>query len=168
MWGIGVPIAGAIADKYGAVKVIGLGALVYAAGIYGMSTAETGSALYLAGGLLTGLGVAFTAFSLAMAAMARVVSDDRRSFVLGLGTAAGSLGQVIFSPLSQGFISAFGWQQALVLQAAIVFVLIPLAWALPSSGNSSQTGAHSQSLKEAVQEAFAHRGFVLLLSLIHI
>ena len=162
MWGIGVPIAGAIADKYGAVKVIGLGALVYAAGIYGMSTAETGSALYLAGGLLTGLGVAFTAFSLAMAAMARVVSDDRRSFVLGLGTAAGSLGQVIFSPLSQGFISAFGWQQALVLQAAIVFVLIPLAWALPSSGNSNQPGAHNQSLKEAVQEAFAHRGFVLL------
>lgn len=162
MWGIGVPIAGAIADKYGAVKVIGIGTLVYAAGMYGMSTAETGTMLYLTAGLLTGLGVAFTAFSLAMAAMARVVSADRRSFVLGLGTAAGSLGQVIFSPLSQGFINSFGWQQALVLQAGIVLLLIPLAFALPSSGNSAANDANSQSLGNAVQEAFAHRGFVLL------
>lgn len=163
MWGIGVPIAGAIADKFGAVKVIGIGALIYAAGIYGMANSDTGSMLYLTGGVLTGVGVAFTAFSLAMAAMARVVSADRRSFVLGLGTAAGSLGQVVFSPLSQGFINAFGWQQALVLQAAIVLVLVPLALALPGSdGSASGASAHNQSLKEAVQEAFAHRGFVLL------
>ena len=162
MWGIGVPIAGAIADKYGAARVIVFGALLYGAGIYGMSTADTGTALYITGGLLTGLGVAFTAFSLAMAAMARVVSTDRRSFVLGLGTAAGSLGQVIFSPLSQGFISAFGWQQALVLQAALVMVLIPLAFALPLAPNVSQATEQSQSLREAVREAFAHRGFVLL------
>lgn len=162
MWGIGVPIAGAIADKYGAVRVIGLGAVVYGLGIYGMSSAETGTALYLTGGLLTGLGVAFTAFSLAMAAMARVVSADRRSFVLGLGTAAGSLGQVIFSPLSQGFINSFGWQQALVLQAAIVMLLIPLALALPLSAGNNQAEGQDQSLKQAVQEAFAHRGFLLL------
>jgi len=162
MWGLGVPIAGAIADKHGAVKVIGVGAVLYSLGIFGMSTAETGTALYLTGGLLTGLGVAFTAFSLAMATMARVVSADRRSFVLGLGTAAGSFGQVIFSPLSQGFISSFGWQQALVLQAGIVLVLIPLALALPMSANKGQADEHDQSLKEAVHEAFAHRGFVLL------
>jgi MFS family permease len=162
MWGIGVPIAGAIADKYGAVRVIGIGAVVYGLGIYGMSSAETGTALYLTGGLLTGLGVAFTAFSLAMAAMARVVSADRRSFVLGLGTAAGSLGQVIFSPLSQGFINSFGWQHALVLQAGIVMLLVPLALALPLSAGNSQAAEQGQSLKQAVQEAFAHRGFVLL------
>ncbi len=162
MWGIGVPIAGAISDKYGAARVIAIGAVMYGLGIYGMSTAETGTALHLTGGILTGLGVAFTAFSLAMAAMARVVSADRRSFVLGLGTAAGSFGQVIFSPLSQGFISAFGWQQALVLQAGLVLVLIPLALALPLVSSSSQVAESKQSLKEAVQEAFAHRGFVLL------
>lgn len=162
MWGIGVPVAGAIADKYGPTKVIAIGTVVYGLGVYGMSVAETGTALYVTGGLLTGLGVAFTAFSLAMAAMARVVSADRRSFVLGLGTAAGSLGQVIFSPLSQGFISVFGWQQALVLQAGIVMVLIPLALALPSSASTNQVESESQTLREAVQEALAHRGFVLL------
>ena len=81
MWGIGLPIAGAIADRFGASKVILFGALVYAVGVYGMSVAETSGALYLTAGLITGTGVAFTAFSLAMAAMARVVGPERLSLI---------------------------------------------------------------------------------------
>lgn len=163
MWGIGVPIAGAVSDRFGPARVIGLGAIVYAAGVYGMSVSESGSMFYLTGGLLTGVGVAFTAFSLAMAAMAKVVSPDQRSFVLGLGTAAGSLGQVIFSPLSQGFIASFGWQQALVLQAGIALVLIPLALLLPNGhANAAGNAGDQQSLKGALGEAMGHRGFVLL------
>lgn len=163
MWGIGVPIAGAIADRFGPVKVIALGAIVYSAGVYGMSVSDTGTMLYLTAGLLTGVGVAFTAFSLAMAAMVRVVGPDKRSFVLGLGTAAGSCGQVLFSPLSQSFISSFGWQQALFIQACLVLLLIPLAMALPGiSDTDGSAEADKQSLSGAVSEAFAHRGFVLL------
>ncbi len=162
MWGIGLPIAGAIADRFGASKVILLGALVYAAGIYGMSVAETTGALHLTAGLLTGTGVAFTAFSLAMAAMVRVVGPEKRSMVLGLGTAAGSFGQVLFSPISQGFISSFGWQDALLLQAAIVMVLIPLAMMLPGENSGAGGTDDGQSLRGALQEAISHKGFVLL------
>ena len=162
IWGVGVPIAGAISDRFGPARVIAVGAIVYALGVYGMSVSETGTMFYLTGGILTGVGVAFTAFSLAMAAMAKVVSADRRSFVLGLGTAAGSLGQVVFSPVSQGFISAFGWQQALVLQAGIALLLIPLAMLLPQKGSAAPTGTVEQSLGGALSEAMGHRGFVLL------
>lgn len=162
MWGIGVPVAGALSDRFGPTRVIALGAIVYAVGVFGMSISETGSMFYLTGGLLTGIGVAFTAFSLAMAAMAKVVSADRRSFVLGLGTAAGSFGQVVFSPLSQGFIASFGWQQALVLQACIAFLLIPLAMVLPKHDGSVAAGAAEQTLRGAIGEAMSHRGFVLL------
>ncbi len=162
MWGIGVPVAGAISDRFGPTRVIALGAVVYAIGVYGMSISETGSMFYLTGGILTGIGVAFTAFSLAMAAMAKVVSADKRSFVLGLGTAAGSFGQVAFSPLSQGFISSFGWQQALVLQACIAFLLIPLAMVLPRQADVAAAGMAEQSLRGAIGEAMSHRGFVLL------
>ena len=162
MWGIGLPIAGAIADRFGASRVILFGAIVYAIGVYGMSIAETSTAFYMTAGVITGTGVAFTAFSLAMAAMARVVGPEQRSMVLGLGTAAGSFGQVLFSPLSQGFISAFGWQQALLLQAAIVMVLIPLAMLLPSAKSAGANAADDQSLSSALSEAFGHRGFVLL------
>ncbi len=162
MWGIGLPIAGALADRFGAAKVIFAGALIYAVGIYGMSVTESASMFHMTAGVITGTGVAFTAFSLAMAAMARVVGAERRSMVLGLGTAAGSLGQVLFSPISQGFISVFGWQQALLLQAAFVLFLIPLALLLPSAGNAAERAGDQQSLTGALSEAFGHRGFVLL------
>jgi len=162
VWGLGVPVAGAIADRFGAGRVIMVGAVVYAVGLYGMSIAETGSALHMTAGVLTGAGVAFTAFSLAMAAMAKVVGPDKRSLVLGLGTAAGSCGQVLFSPLSQGLISSYGWQQALLLQAGIALVLIPLAMALPRSAAATDNAAQEQTLSAALGEALAHRGFVLL------
>jgi len=73
LWGLGVPIAGAVADKFGPMRVLMLGAVIYCLGIWGMAGAQSAMALHLFGGLLTGLGVAFTAFSIAMAAMARVV-----------------------------------------------------------------------------------------------
>ena len=161
VWGIGVPIAGALADRFGASWVIAIGAFVYAAGLYGMSIAETGTALHLTAGILTGSGVAFTAFSLAMASMVKVVGPEKRSLILGLGTAAGSCGQVIFSPLSQGFITSFGWQEALLIQACFALVLVPLAFVLPGN-TSSVTKDNEQKLSAALSEALAHRGFVLL------
>lgn len=162
MWGLGLPFAGALADKFGPVRVIAGGALAYAVGIYGMSVTESGLALQFTGGVLTGLGVAFTAFSLALASMVRVVGPHKRSMALGLGTAAGSFGQVLFSPLSQGFISAWGWSTALLWLAAISLVLIPLATVLPDDPDLSGESASQQGLKDALREAAGHRGYVLL------
>jgi MFS family permease len=162
LWGLGVLIAGALADRFGPVRVIALGTLVYAAGLWGMSVADSAQMFYLAGGLLTGIGVAFTAFSLALAAMARIVGPERRSFALGLGTAAGSFGQVVFSPISQGFIHFYGWQQALVLLSMMVLVLIPLALLLPKDTAIKGEPVSNQSMAQALREALAHRGYVLL------
>lgn len=162
LWGVALPFAGAFADRVGPVRVIALGALIYAAGVWGMSAAESSFALYLTGGILTGTGIAFSAFSIALAAMARVVAAQKRSLVLGLGTAAGSFGQVLFSPIAQGFISAFGWHTTLLVFAATTLVMIPLALLLPSDpADPAQAGAQ-QSVAQAMAEALAHRGFVLL------
>jgi predicted MFS family arabinose efflux permease len=121
-----------------------------------------GFALHLTGGLLTGIGIAFTAFSLALAAMVRVVGAEKRSLTLGLGTAAGSAGQVVFSPLGQGFITAFGWNTALLILAAITLVMIPLALALPNDPTARGELHSDQTIGEAVREAVGHRGYVLL------
>lgn len=163
LWGIGVPIAGALADKHGPVRVISLGAVLYAIGVYGLATAETTTMLHITCGLITGLGIAFSAFSLAMAAMAKVVKAENRALAMGLGTAAGSLGQVIFSPLSQSAITQYGWQFALFAMAGSVLLMIPLALALPGKdSNNGVTQAQEQKLTSAIHEAFNHRAFILL------
>ncbi len=164
LWGLGVPFASALADKYGPAHVLAGGAILYALGTAGMAIAESPMALQLFGGILTGLGVAFTAFSIALAAIVRVVGPHRQSLALGLGTAAGSFGQVIFPPLGQAFIAAYGWDTALVILAVMVVVIAPLAYVLP--GNADQGAASAaqpdQTITEALREAARHRGFVLL------
>ena len=162
LWGLAVPIAGAVADKYGPMRVLMLGAICYSLGIIGMANSESTVSLNLFGGLLTGLGVAFTSFSIAMAAIARVVSPERRSLALGLGTAAGSLGQVVFSPLALLWIHSYGWHDALYLHAVVILFILPLAFALPSDVKAKGEALSNQSLTDALREARVHRGFILL------
>ena len=162
LWGIGVPVAGAIADRYGPGLVIAVGAVIYGMGVAGMAVSDSGLALHLSAGLLVGTGVAFTSFSLALAAIARVVSPERRSLALGFGTAAGSLGQVVFSPFSQALISSYGWYDSLVLVSFITLVMIPLAFTLPSTGRAPGEPHSDQTMSEALGEAMSHRGYVLL------
>ena len=164
MWGIGVPFAGMLADKYGARKILVGGAVVYALGIWGMANAQTGNAFYVFAGFTTGLGVAFTAFSLALAVIAKAVGPERRSMALGIGAAAGSAGQVVFSPFAQAMISAYGWHSALLVLAASVLIIIPVALLLPRGrGQAEELAAKAeQTFSQAMHEAFSHKGYVLL------
>jgi len=162
LWGLGAFAAGALADRFGPVKVIVFGALAYAAGIYGMTVADSSLMLHLTGGILTGIGVAFTGFALVMAAMAKVVGPEKRSLILGLGTAAGSFGQVIFTPMGQAFIEIFGWSNALLLLAGCAMVVLPLAFVLPNNPGANTDTSNTLTMGQALQEALNHRGFVLL------
>ena len=161
-WGLSLPFAGALADRFGPVWVILSGAVMYAVAVYGMSIAETPMVLHLTGGILAGMGIAFSAFTIAMASMARVVGPERRTMVLGIGTAAGSLGQFLFSPIAQGFIGAWGWVTALVLLASILLVMVPLSFVLPNDPNQTVGETADQTMIEALREAGSHLGFILL------
>ncbi|MDN2583232.1 MFS transporter [Aquibium sp. ELW1220] len=165
-WGLGTPIFGALADRFGTWRVLALSGVMYAAGLIVMANAETATGLYIGGGVLVGLGIASGSFGIVLAAFARNVAPERRSLAFGIGTAAGSAGMFIFAPLSQGLIDAYGWYDSLLVLSAIMLVIPVLA--IPLRGNSSsgtqrQTDI-AQSAGEALREAVGHRSYLLLVS----
>lgn len=110
IWGIATPIAGMLADRYGSARVLMAGAAIYCIGILMMAFTTSVPMFNLGGGVLVGIGIAFSSFSIVMAALGRIVPPDRRSWAFGIATASGSLGQFIFSPLGAMMVSAYGWQ----------------------------------------------------------
>ena len=162
VWGVGMALAGAAVDRHGPVWVIAGGALVYALGIWGMTVSTTGAMLFFTGGVLPGLGVAFTGFPLAIAAMVKTVGPGHRWLIMGAGTAAGSVGQIIFSPFMQGMIDRFGWNDALVILSVSTLIILPLALLLPNHANVEEPDTEGQTMKMALSEAIHHRGYVLL------
>jgi len=166
-WGFGTPIFGALADKYGTWRVLALSGLMYSSGLVLMAFADTPGMLHLSAGLLVGLGVASGSFGIVLAAFARNVAPERRSFVFGLGTAAGSAGMFLFAPLGQGLISAFGWHDSLLIMGAMMLVIPALAIPLRGNartGGSVQQAVFEQTAGQALREALAHRSYVLLVS----
>ncbi|MET1414062.1 MFS transporter [Roseibium sp. HPY-6] len=164
VWGIGQPFAGMFADRFGTWKSMTIGALLYCAGLLIMIDAESAVALHVSAGILIGLGIAFSSFSLVLAAFGRTVSPEQRSLAFGIGTASGSLGQFLFAPMGGALIANIGWQDTLIVFAGLV-ALIPLL-AIALRGKSEQppgtSVANDQKISSAVAEAFKTRGFILL------
>src|ERR671914_862751 len=163
LWGLGQPFAGAIADRYGAGRVLAAGGAVYAAGVALMSTSTTPATVTLTGGVLVGLGLAGGSFTIVIAAFARLVRPDRRSWAMGVATAAGSMGQFLFAPLGQGFISAYGPATALVLLAGFVALVPILAGSLSGRGENDEAEAEV-STRDALGIALRHPSYLLLTS----
>jgi|TARA_B100002003_G_C14098575_1_gene528360 predicted MFS family arabinose efflux permease len=161
IWGLGQPVAGMIADRFGTARVLALGGLLYGLGVYGMAQASSPSMLYMTGGLLVGLGMSGASFSLVLAALGRMVPERHRTLAFGLTTAAGSMGQFLLVPLGQKFLEAYGWSTALMLLAVIVALIIPLSTAM--RGRAEEVaGAVKQSMGEAMREAGRHSGYLYL------
>jgi MFS family permease len=163
LWGIGQPFAGALADRLGAARVLAAGGAVYALGIVLMAVSTSGATLSLTGGVLVGLGLSGGSFTIVIAAFARLVDEERRSWAMGLATAMGSLGQFVFAPLGQGFISAYGPATALVLIGGCVALVPVLAVAL-RGGDDTPEAAARESSSVAVREALTHPSYLLLTS----
>ena len=161
LWGAFVPFTGAIADRFGAGRVLVLSALTYIAGLVLMGFSSTPLAFQLSGGLLIGLALSGTTFGVVMGVVAKVVSPEKRSVALGIVGAGGSFGQFAMVPYGQALISGFGWMSALVILGVLAFLIIPLAAGL--SGRLVATGHGApQTAGEAFGEAFGQKSFHFL------
>jgi MFS family permease len=160
VWGATQPFAGMVADKYGTARVVIVGGLLYAIGLFAMAHAATPAMLVLSSGLLIGFGLSGVTYSVVSGVLGRSYPPEKRSMVLGISAAAGSFGQFAMLPLTQWLLSHVGWYGALLTLAAVALILVPLAAALVES-RAPHTLAQ-QSAGEAMHEAFGHRGYVLL------
>ncbi|MFD0915747.1 MFS transporter [Pseudahrensia aquimaris] len=165
-WGLGQPIFGALADRFGAYKSLAAGGIIYAVGLYLMGTADAPIWLHIGGGVMVGLGVAAGSFGIILSVFARNVEPEKRSFVFGMGTAAGSAGMFLFSPLSAALIENFGWSNGLVYMSIMMLIIPVLAIPLYGSAKDARMtqDAIEQTIGEALSEAMRHKSYLLLIT----
>jgi MFS family permease len=164
LWGLGQPIAGAIADRFGILRVMIVGALLYAGGLLLMRYSTAPLSLDLGAGVLIGFGLSGCSFNLVLSAFSKLLPAEKRGLALGAGTAAGSFGQFLFAPFGVAMIDNFGWEAALTVFALLMLLIVPLSLAIatPPSTSSNEPVGDQQSFKTALAEAFGHRSYVLL------
>ncbi len=169
IYGAAQPFSGAIADRFGTVRVIVAGTLLYAAGIFMMAHVASPGMLYLSSGLLIGFGLSGCSFNLIISSFGKLLPVSWRSTAFGAGTAAGSFGQFLFSPLGVYLIDNVGWRATLEIFAGLLLLIVPLAFAIatpradaPAGPSETPSGAQTQTYKQALAEAFGHRSYILL------
>lgn len=164
-WGLIAVLAGGLADRFGSVRVILGGAALYALGLWMTAGVSQVWALHAGAGLLVGAGVAGTAFGIVLPAMARAVGESQRQWVLGVGTAAGSMGQFLLAPMAQGLIDWLGWSGALNVMALMSLSMALLAMPLAASDrgpNGAAQVASPGAFAETLRLARGHASYWLL------
>ena len=161
MWGVTQPFAGMLADRFGTARIVLIGAVLYVLGLFSMAHATTPLMLVLTTGVLIGTGLSGLTFSIVAGVLGRRFPPEKRSMALGISAAAGSFGQFAMLPATQWLLSTLGWYGALIALGCIGLAIVPLAAALVERSHAHD-GEHRQSVREAVHEAFSHRGYLLL------
>jgi MFS family permease len=162
-WGIAGPFAGALADRFGAFRVLIVGALFYAAGLIFMGLSTSALGFMGSAGLLLGMAQSGTTYAVVYGVIGRNVAASKRSWAMGVTAAAGSFGQFLMVPVENGLIGGAGWQNALFILGLAALVIVPLAFGLKEPAVAAVKGPQ-QSMKAAVSEAFAHPSFLLLMA----
>ncbi|MCH4564762.1 MFS transporter [Halomonas sp. EGI 63088] len=160
LWGLSQPFTGALADRFGAARVVAIGGLLYALGLTFMGLSDSALGMSLSAGVLIGLGLSGTTFSVILGAVGRAVAPEKRSMAMGIVSAAGSFGQFAMLPGTLGLLEWLGWSAALLVMGALAALMVPLGGMLrdrPSPRRDSDI-----SLRAALDEAAGHRGFWLL------
>ena len=159
IWGAFQPITGALADRYGAFKIMVAGGALYALGLAGMAISTDVMNFTLAGGLLIGLAQTATTYSVIYGILGRNISADKRVWAMGIAAAAGSFGQFLMIPAEQGLLSSYGAQDALLLLALMAGLMIPIAFMLREKNFTHNHQLGDQTIKEALKEAIHNPSF---------
>lgn len=160
-WGVTQPLAGMVADRYGTARVLAFGAVAAALGFF-LRGAVIDPTVFIASGVIVGVGTGACSFPVVIVALGKVVSPQRRSFVLGLGTAAASTGMFVAAPLTSMLLRLVGWQTSILVIAASFLLILPTLVFISRVSKPTASDAGGGGFGYAVRTAFSERSYVLL------
>ncbi len=152
-WGVGQPVFGAFAEKFGERLAIILGAVLYAAGLIFSSYAVTPEAHQLLE-ILVGFGVAGTGFGVILAVVGRASSDENRSMALGIATAAGSAGQIIGPPAADYLLQSMNWSTVFLIFAGVIMMVLVALPFMRSETPMASKAELEESMGAVLRKAF--------------
>ena len=164
-WGVFGIFAGMAADRFGAFRVLLVGAVLYGLGLIGMALSPSPGVFALTAGVLIGAAQAGTTYAVIYGVIGRQIPAEKRSWAMGVAAAAGSFGQFLMVPIEGWLISSFGWQEALLILGGAVLLIMPLALFLREPGFVGGVAPQrEQTIVQALREAFKYRSFQLLMA----
>lgn len=162
IYGCAAPFVGAIADRWGPIKVLMASGIIYAFGLFMMSQATTEAGLVISIGFLMGIGSSGIALPMLLSIVGRVAPEEKRTFWLAVVVSGGTAGQMLIVPLSNYMIGQAGWVFATIVLATMALMVIPLSLCISHAASNTLNKKSKQSLGQAIREASRHRGFWLL------
>src|SRR5690606_12827586 len=162
LWGMVQPFTGAMADRFGTRPVVIIGGVLYAGGLALMGLTDSAAGLNLSAGLLIGLGLSGTSFSVLLSAAGQAVPPSHRSMAMGIAAAAGSFGQFAMLPASLGLLQGLGWSHALLALSLLIALLIPLGFGIGGKPAAAHDTGRRIAVGSALRQAASHKGFWLL------
>lgn len=160
-WGFSQPVAGFVADRYGSARVLAIGAVFAAVGFYLRGVVNDPN-LFVATGIIVGIGTGACAFPVVIVALGKIVSPQIRSFVMGLGTAAASLGMFLSAPASLALIERFGWQTGINVISISLLLIVPVVWFVARAGAPTAAKQPASAFGHAIKTAFGDRSYICL------
>ncbi|WP_025822877.1 MFS transporter [Shewanella marina] len=165
LFGLFQPFIGMASDRFGAKRIIILGAIAYGLGLFLTSITSHAEMLYLSVGVLIGLGLSATSYVIILGAVAKVVPAEHTAKAFGLTTAAGSFGMFAVIPGAQSLLANYDWQTALQVFAVLCSIMVACSAFIKinkTDTNSNNPSTDEQTLKQALTEALNNRNYWLI------
>ncbi|MEO0681180.1 MAG: MFS transporter [Pseudomonadota bacterium] len=160
-WGLGAPLFGAIAERYGERLAMALGTACYAGGL-ALSGLATSPEAHQVLNFWIGMGAAGTGFGVVLAVVGRAASDENRSMALAIVSALGSVGQITFPPATEALVAAYGWQAAFYILAAVTLLMLTMLPVFPSGRTAAAKAAVGETLGKVAGRAFRDPSYSLI------